>query len=84
MRLGHGLPRLRQPILSSAAITASTTAHPALLAQPTIAATIAAAAIAAAIAAAPIAAAVAATALTAAASAFQLRANCRPYPRHSP
>ena len=67
----------------AAAIAASTIAAP--LAAAAIAAAVAATALtSAAIAAAAIAAAVAATALTAAASAFQLRASCRPYPRHSP
>ena len=68
MRLGHGLPRLRQPILSSAAITASTTAPPALLAQPTIAAAIAAASITAAISSAAVASASIAAPISAAIS----------------
>ena len=74
MRMGDRLHRLRQPIPSSAAVTAVTAALPAVLAKPAIAATIAAAAIAAAIAAATVAAASIAAAVTAAALATAARA----------
>ena len=81
----HCLLRGRMPAALPAAAALAATSIAAAIAAAAIAAAVAATALtSAAIAAAAIAAAVAATALTAAASAFQLRASCRPYPRHSP
>ena len=81
----HCLLRGRMPAALPAAAALAASSIAAAIAAAAIAAASAATALtSAAIAAAAIAAAVAATALTAAASAFQLRASCRPYPRHSP